>query len=285
MKVTELTSRDNSLFRLVRLAATQGRRAPRDLVLAEGIRSVEEAAAARFAVEAVVYSTDFGATVRESALLTALSARGAKVYRTSARLLKSVSEVQTPQGILGLVRVPVVTLGGLPRVPQALILCACGLQDPGNLGTLIRAAAAAGASLVCTTTGTVSARNPKTVRASAGAFFRIPVAEHLALPELLAHCRSNSITVYSMDVRGATSYTDADYRPACAILLGNEGQGLEISARAGMAGIRIPMAAGVESLNVGVAGSLVLFEAFRQRGGVALTESETPAAHGRGHRT
>lgn len=265
MTVTELTSKDNPLLKLVRLVASQARRAPQDLVLAEGVRSVEEAAAANRDIETVLHTERFGDSEREASLLRSLSDRKVHLYRTSERLLKSVSDVQTSQGVLALVKVPVVSLWDCDPVGKSLILCACGLQDPGNLGTLIRTAAAAGVSLVCATHGTVSSRNPKAVRASAGAFFRLPVVDHLDLTEFLEYCFAHSITPYLTDAHGKRLYTEVDYRNGAAIVLGNEGRGVADPVWAEMESIRIPMAPGVESLNVGTAGALVLFEAFRQR--------------------
>jgi TrmH family RNA methyltransferase len=213
----------------------------------------------------VLCTEEFGSSKREAALLAAFSGRGIKLYRISIRLLRSVSDVQSPQGVLGLVRVPPLLLRALPPVPRPLILCACGLQDPGNLGTLARTAAAAGVSLLCSVLGTVSARNPKAVRASAGALFRLPVVEDVDLIEFLDYCRERSIVSYLADTQGTKLYTEVDYTGGSAILLGNEAHGLVLPARSGLESIRIPMASGVESLNVGTAGALVLYEAFRQR--------------------
>jgi len=265
MTIIELTSKDNPLLKLVRLVALQARKAPQDLVVAEGVRCVEEAIGAKCIIEAVLYSQEFGVSEREAKLIDTLSCQKARLYRTSDRLLKSVSDVQSPQGVLALVHAPVIALRDWAPVPRPLILCACGLQDPGNLGTLIRTAAAANASLVCTTAGTVSPRNPKAIRASAGGFFRLPVIDRLDPSEFLSFCRVHSITPCLTDARGERSYSDVDYTRGSAILLGNEGRGIINAAWADMESIRIPMAPGVESLNVATAGALVLFEAFRQR--------------------
>lgn len=265
MTVIELTSKDNPLLKLVRLVALQARKIPRDLVLAEGVRCLEEAIGANCNIEAVLCSEEFGVSEREARLIDTLSCQKVRLYRASNRLLRSVSEVQSPQGVLALVHVPAIALRDWTPVPGPLILCACGLQDPGNLGTLIRTAAAAGASLVCATAGTVSPRNPKAIRASAGGFFRLPIIDHLGPSELLSFCRIHSITPLLIDVRGERSYSDVDYTRGSAILLGNEGRGNAEAAWADAESIRIPMAPGVESLNVAAAGAIVLFEAYRQR--------------------
>jgi TrmH family RNA methyltransferase len=194
-----------------------------------------------------------------------LARRGARIYHVPERLFSSISDVQTSQGILALADVPPVSLAGFVLPPNPLILCACGLQDPGNLGTLVRTAAAAGACLVCTMTGTVSARMPKTIRATAGAFFRIPVIEHLQPAAFFSFCRTRAIVPFLADVRGRQPYDLADYRRPCAILVGNEARGVDWPPGAEIQTVCIPMAPGAESLNVGTAGALVMYEAFRQR--------------------
>ncbi len=276
MTVRELTSKDNPLFRLIRRVGSQASGAPQDLVLAEGIRLLEEAVGAGREIEAVLYSKEFGLSARESALLTSLRGRKIRLFCTSDRLLRSVSEVKAPQSVLGLVHLPSGSFEDLKAVPKPLILCLCGIQDPGNLGTLVRTAAAAGAHLLCTTPGTVSARNPKSVRASAGALFRLPLVEHIDFVQIQAFCRANSIASYLADARGGRPFTQVDYTPGSAIFLGNEGGGVNADVWAEMESIRIPMAPGIESLNVAAAGALVLFEAFRQRrGGSSLPPDES----------
>ena len=118
--------------------------------------------------------------------------------------------------------------------------------------------------MVCTLKGTVSARNPKVIRSSAGAFFRIPVVEQTRLQDFEQYCTANSIRIYRTDVREGLLYTEVDLKSGCAVLLGNEGEGLDERHFVRFPAIRIPMAKEVESLNVAVAGSVILFEALRR---------------------
>ena len=265
MTVLQLTSRDNPLLKKFRLVSSGSRRAPKELVIAEGIRVLEEAERAASDIDAVVVSADFGSVPRERALLDHWLSRGVRLCKTSASLFHTISTVETPQGATALVRVLERRLDSVSATDDSLILCASGIQDPGNLGTLIRTAAAAGASLVCTSGGTVSARSPKAIRSSAGAFFRIPVAEHTKASELCKYCRIHSIRIYRTDAREGVLYTEADLKSRCAILLGNEGSGIASGEFQDCPAIRIPMAEGIESLNVAIAGAVILFEALRQR--------------------
>ncbi len=265
MTVSQLMSRDNPLLKTIRLVSSGSRRAPKQLVVAEGIRVLEEVNDSCYEIEAVVFSEHFGSAPREELLLELWQSRGVQAYRVGDKLFASISAVLAPQGAVALVRVPALSLDQLPAPENALILYACGLQDPGNLGTLIRTAAAAGASALCTTKGTVSARNPKALRASAGLFFRLPLVEHVDAANFLDYCSSRGIRMFRTDAREGILYTEADLQLPCAILLGNEGSGMTGQELFEFPSIRIPMAEGVESLNVAIAGSVILFEASRQR--------------------
>ncbi len=265
METKRITSRENRWLKAVRLAARPSRHSSDELVLAEGIRTVEEAANSAYAIEAAIYSEGFGGASREMDLLALLSRKAAQVCQTSQALFNTASSVNSPQGILALVRVPPTVLDsvGLARVP--FLVCAWGIQDPGNLGTLIRTARAAGATLLCTTVGTVSARNPKSVRSSAGAYFRMPVVENLKPPDLLSFCEERHIKAWTTTPHGGIEYFRADFHTACALILGNEAQGISGDILDVLPRLQIPMSAGSESLNVAAAGAVLMMEAFRQR--------------------
>ena len=265
MKIPELASKDNPLIKTIRLISSGSRRLPEQLVLAEGIRMLEEVEKAGFEIVAVVLSDEFGKAPRERSLLNRFCAKGIRIYKTKGSLFRLITAVQTPQGAVALVKVPEAALDSITPAKDSLILCACGIQDPGNLGTLIRTAAAAGANLVCTSKGTVSARNPKAIRSSAGSFFRIPVVEHTDTTEFQMFCENHSIRIYRTDAREGVIFTEADLKSPCAILLGNEGAGISERGFESVPSIRIPMAQGMESLNVAIAGAIILFEACRQR--------------------
>ncbi len=264
--VTRLTSRNNPLLKTIRLLASGSRRAPEDLVLAEGIRVLEEVNRSPYTIETIVVSEKFGSNPREQSLLQNLHSRGSRFYQVKAALFESLSCLQTPQGAIALVRVPRVSLPSRKN-PAALVLYACGIQDPGNLGTLIRTAAAAGVTLFCTSEKTVSARNPKAVRSSAGTFFHLTPVEHVDFSCFHGYCMNHSIRLYRTDTRDGVPHTESDLKSPCAVLLGNEGSGMNEEHYPGIPAIRIPMAMGIESLNVALAGAVILFEASRQRSG------------------
>jgi TrmH family RNA methyltransferase len=265
MTVSKLTGRNNPILKTIRLVSSDSRRAPKQLIVAEGVRVLEEACRTGQTIDAVVLSEHFGDTERERDLLAAWSEKHVRIRSISDSLFKSVSSVQNPQGAIALVRMPERRLHEIIPVSNMLIVCAYAIQDPGNLGTLIRAAAAAGADLLCTTKGTVSVRNPKVVRSSAGAIFHLPLIENIDMADFRDYCSAHSIRLYRTDARRGTSHTQADLGSPCAILLGNEGSGVSGEEYAGCHSIRIPMDEKIESLNVAMAGTIILFEAFRQR--------------------
>lgn len=265
MAISRLTSRENALLKTIRLVSSGSHRAPEGLVVVEGSRVLDDVDACGCAVNAVLVSEGFGASKTEEALLRSWLSKNIRVCRTSEKIFQSVSDLRSPQGAIALVDIPERTLAETIPEQNPLVVFASGIQDPGNMGTIVRAAAAAGASILCTGRETVSPRNAKAIRASAGAFFRIPVVEHIDMDQFLIFCESRSIRVYRTDVRRGITHTSADLRSACAVVLGNEGSGLQADASALLPAIRIPMAGNVESLNVAMAGAIILFEALRQR--------------------
>jgi len=264
--VHRLTSKNNPILKSIRLLASGSHRAPQNVVLAEGIRVLEEVNRSPCKIEAVVISDNFGSSSREQDLIQAWRSTGIRFYQVDTALFQSFSCLQTPQGAIALVRTPPTSLFS-KRSSAALAVYACGIQDPGNLGTLLRTAAAAGATLFCTSRETVSAKNPKAIRSSAGLFFHLAPVEHVDFSEFHRYCMNHSIQLYRTDTQDGVPYTDADLKSPCAVLLGNEGSGMSEENFPGVPAIRIPMADGIESLNVALAGAVILFEAFRQRSG------------------
>jgi RNA methyltransferase, TrmH family len=197
--------------------------------------------------------------------------RGVEVLRLTEEVFGSVVETQAPQGIAALLVPPVFGIDDVMGVEgaAALILVAAGLQDPGNMGTLVRSAEAFGATGVLTTPGTVSAWNQKALRASVGSVFRVPVVQVTAsdLREVKARGVRLIAAVGSED-DGVVGVAEMDFRRPCAVMIGNEGGGLtEEWLEMSDARVTIPCPGDVESLNAAVAGSLLLYEASRQRAG------------------
>jgi len=181
-------------------------------------------------------------------------------------LLSSALTTETPQPIAALVQPPLWTWPQLLKSQPQLLVLLAGLQDPGNLGTILRSAEAFGATGIVSLPGTVSAWNPKAVRASAGSVLRVPLIESSA-EDCLAQLRKANIKLWTTAVAGAEAASGADLSGSIALLIGNEGNGVppELAAQA-EAALTIPCPGPVESLNASVAASILLYEASRQRG-------------------
>jgi TrmH family RNA methyltransferase len=196
-------------------------------------------------------------------------ARGARVYALDSDVFARVSDAATPQPLLASVSLPVGDVAAMTL--EGLVMVLVDIRDPGNAGTLIRSADAAGASGVVFTGHSVDPFNPKTLRASAGSVFHLPVAV-IEWGDALASLRARGARVYATVVRGGMSHRDVDFSGPSAVVIGNEALGLaeDVVAQCDEA-ITIEMAGSSESLNAGVAGSLVAFEALWQRRGTTPT--------------
>jgi TrmH family RNA methyltransferase len=258
--LTMITSLKNDRVRTVR--ALQGRRRVRQrerhLVL-EGVRLVEEAVRASALPAFVFYTPSAEADERGSRLLTSLREMDVPCTAVSERVMAACSDTETPQGILAVIPTP--DLARPERPSLTLILDR--VRDPGNLGTALRTALAAGVEQVLLTPGTVDASNPKVVRAAMGAHLRLPIA--VLAWEAIAKAVAGG-DVWLAEASGETPYTGVDWTRAVALIVGGEATGAGVQARALARGrVSIPMSAQVESLNTATSTAVILFEAVRQR--------------------
>ena len=278
-----ITSRDNRWLKQFR-AALSGERGEDGLVGVEGLRLVEAALGSRLRIEALLVS-DSGQ--RHMARLAPLLDNGAQILRTSDRLFAGIADTQAPQGIAALLQPRKTILEDLLRVP-ALVVVIAGMQDPGNVGTILRAAEAFGATGAATciagTVGTANPLGPKALRASAGSALRLPVLHGLQADNLLPKLKTSGLKIFAAVAAAKDQKEQApgrhspllrpwevDWKSPVAVLIGNEGAGLpEEIVRSADARVSIPQAAattpvGVESLNAAMAATVLLYEAMRQR--------------------
>jgi len=263
MRTAAVTSRTHPLLKQLRGAFAGNLRLSGGLVAIEGEHLIYEALRSGVRLERVFLADDRSAPE--------WLPEGVAVLEVDREVLRSAAETLSPQGIAALVRAPEWRLDEVCRPESGpLVLIAAGLQDPGNLGTLVRSAEAFGAACVLTTAGTVSVWNAKAVRASAGSAFRLPVVR-IAREDLLdlRHKGVPILAAVAQDSREGTppiEAAEATLHGACALLIGNEGSGLTQEWLGVATGrIAIPMPGPVESLNAAIAGSILLYEAARQR--------------------
>jgi len=255
-----ITSLKNDKVRYTR--ALQSRRRVRQrerCFVLEGVRLVEETIRAGVHPAHVFYTETAGSDERCGNLLKSLHEAGVPCYDVNEPVMAACSDTETPQGVLAVIPIPDLPRPGHPTF--TLILDR--VRDPGNLGTILRTALAAGVEQVLLTPSTVDATNPKVVRAAMGAHLRLPVAvlRWKAIAEAVAGC-----DVWLAAAGGETCYAAVDWTRPVALVVGGEAGGAGEQARALAQGqVSIPMAAGVESLNTAVATAVILFEVVKQR--------------------
>ncbi len=206
------------------------------------------------------------------ALLETARARQIPLVEVAPHVLEAVSEVETPQGVVAVVRHRAASLQDALARRDLLLLIVDRVQDPGNLGTMIRTADAAGASAVAVTPGTVDPTNPKTARATMGSLFHLPVVE-LEAEALRAALSARGVRLIAADSAGTVTARAADYTRPLAVAVGNEGEGLAPAwVEAADQVVRVPLAGRAESLNAAVAAAIVLYEAAM----AVYTEAQSP---------
>ncbi|MEZ5989311.1 MAG: RNA methyltransferase [Planctomycetota bacterium] len=261
-----IRSTKNPVVRRAR-EAREGRLA--GLLLAEGVRLVEEAAASGLEVVEALISPRLLTSERGAALAAALERGAGRLLDTTDEILERCSALKTHQGVLAFVRQPSWEPADFVRGERPFLLAACGVQDPGNLGGLVRTAEAAGASGFVALRGSAHPFRDKALRGSAGSVFRLPCWPDAAAEDLLAFVEEHGVTLVATDGATGTELWDMDFGPAPQLfLLGAEGGGIPKRLRERCARfVRIPMRAPVDSLNVSVAAGVVLYELARRRRG------------------
>ncbi len=240
-------------------------RAEKGLFLIEGIRLLEEAVKEGISIDEALYTVRVEESIRGCHLLASLKKKRTILSPVSEKAMESISGTESPQGVLAVARQLRWTFKDLTKQKRAVII-ACGLQDPGNLGTIIRSADAGGCGGVFTTQNSVDIYNSKVIRATMGSIFRVPVMKFDDTEEAISALKKEGYQIVATTAHSMSSYLDPDYMKPTAFLIGQEGSGLsdEVLESADKK-VFIPMKKGVESLNAAVSASILIYEAFRQR--------------------
>ncbi len=263
-----ITSRQHAVVKRFR-ALARGREGD-GCVLLDGLHLVEEALASGVTIETAAFA-ESAALGRLAPLLARLQHAGAHVASASDAVFHALSPVQHPSGVVAIARLSTAATGSaLSRIPQ-LVVMLDGVQDPGNMGAIIRAAEACGATGVVVGPGSADPLGWKALRGAMGSSFRLPVAIDVPPPDAVLAARAAGLRVFAAVPTHGTPLRGCDLRGPAAILFGGEGAGLprdvllQVDER-----LTISMQPPVESLNVAVAVALVLYEASRQRSDVAV---------------
>ncbi len=264
-----ITSTSNQQMKQVSLLLKKSkeRKTTKSFVV-EGPRMVVEASVD--ALKAVYVAEGFENNRENDALLKELQDKCNKahaIYEVVAdNVFKSVSDTQTPQGIMAVVTMPDYDLSELLSGNNTHLLILESIQDPGNLGTMVRTGEGAGVTGIIMNKTTVDLFNPKTIRSTMGSIYRVPFYVTEDLAGTMKDLQAKGISLYAAHLKGEHSYDEEDYTKACGFLIGNEGNGLsdEIANLADTY-IKIPMEGQVESLNAAISATLLMYEANRQR--------------------
>jgi len=236
----DITSKGNSIYKLLKGLNQKKVRESSGLFLIEGTRLLEEANNRGIKIKYLI--------INETALF------------------KKISDTVSPQGIIAVAEQIETSLEDITLGTNSLVVVLNGLQDPGNLGTIIRTVAAAGATAVLLTEGTVDLYNPKVIRSTMGSLFQVPIINGLDDDEAVKWLNYNSINIMVADLDGEEYYYSANLRKSFALVIGNENRGPnDIWRKAAYKKIKIPILGSTESLNASVAAGIILYDAVRQR--------------------
>jgi TrmH family RNA methyltransferase len=253
-----ITSKTNEKIRLIRSLQEQRKIRERErLYVVEGTRLVEEAAATGARARMILHDGRLGP--RERSAVNRLASAGAEALETTPEILRSCSDTASPSGLLAVLECPELPL----PLPLEWVVIADGISNPGNLGSLLRAAEAFGVQALILAPGSVDAFNPKVVRGGMGAHLRLPIRalDWRAIGALL-----KGFKVWLAEARSGQPVAEVDWSGCAALILGGEAAGPGDQARSLAAGsVQIPMHGKVESLNAAVAGGILLYEISRQK--------------------
>jgi RNA methyltransferase, TrmH family len=265
-----ITSTDNQRIKAARKLNQRRQRETSGQLLLEGVRLISDALYSGIQPEIVFYAPDLSAENQAAtALLHQLQQRGVDCIACTAEVFATLTETVTPQGLVAVVPLPQLPLS----LPATFTLILDQVRDPGNAGTLLRTAEAAGVAFAIFAPGTVDPFNDKVLRAGMGAHFHLPIRTCPRWEEVqeLLGCDQQ---LYLADAHATLTYDQVEWRAPVALIVGGEAEGASPVARSLAHPIAIPMHGNVESLNAAVAGAVILFEAARQRRAAPLGASK-----------
>jgi RNA methyltransferase, TrmH family len=255
----------NRLKRLLKLKTRKGRKEKNEF-LVEGKRLVKEALESNWEVELVLFSEIFKRTPEEESLLNEIKNKGIDITAVKNQVIKSLSDTVTPQGIIGVMKKKEFILEKSLTSKAGFLLALDSIHDPGNLGTLLRTADAAGVDSVLLSEDTAELYNPKVLRSTMGSIFHLPIFEDMNLKNAIPWLKRRGFKIFASEVKEGKFYDQLDYSGKVCLIIGSEATGIdkkvvELSDEK----VRIPIYGKAESLNASVAGGIILFEMARKR--------------------
>lgn len=266
-RLLKITSRDNQR---IKTAAKVRDGKIKNLLFIEGIRLCEEILRSNISINEIFYSENFRQNERAENLFNKLTKLSAESFEVSENIFNSLSDTKNSQGIILICEKPFqlkkIFEDEIKKASFRLVLLLHEINNPNNLGAILRTAEAAGVSGLILTRNSANPFSPKALRASMGSALRMPILENVDFVEILAWAKSADLETVCADVNAEKSYTEIDWKKPKLLIFGSEAHGLSVEERENIQeSMIIPMENGVESLNLAVSGGIILFEAKRQR--------------------
>ncbi len=262
-----ITSSQNALIKLALSLKQKKYRDEAGSFIVEGVRLVEEFVRSAWSSQTCIYTEQAVCNRRVQVILDALTKRGCRMVTVPAAIYDKISETEQPQGIMVIAEKRIFKFDDVSAdTKRPLLVILDRIQDPGNVGTIIRTADAAGCTGVVLTKGCADLFAGKTVRASMGSLFHLPVFEGCNGAELVVTLKNKGITILATSLESSEVYFQSNFNKPVAIVFGNEGSGVGAEIlRIADSRLHIPILGGAESLNVAVSAAVILYEAVRQR--------------------
>ena len=272
MKVIDITSYTNKTFKHLKALARKNYRDKQGVFIIEGVRILEHAIKIQAEIVQVILSESFYSDKSGQFFLQQLKAWykskqiEADVYKMSASMFKEITHTDTPQGIAAVIRTKNISLDQVKVSHNAFYVLCEELQDPGNLGTIIRTADAAGADCVLLSKGCVDVYNPKTVRASMGSLFSMPIIKVENILEASNALKQKGLKFMIGDVTATKQHFEVNMKNSVVLVVGNEAKGVSDKMLAlADEKVKIPVIGSAESLNASIAAGILMYEVVRQR--------------------
>ncbi len=261
-----ITSAQNKFIKEVKALSKKKDRVKTGLFVAEGFRFVKSAIELNAEIMYVLYSDSIYRTDEGTEFINTLAKQSEiRVLEIEEKLMKELSDTQSHQGVLAVIKQPRFDWDDVVK-KNGFILILDRLQDPGNLGTIVRTADAAGADGVITIKGTVDVYNPKVLRSTMGSVFEMPVLEGLEWEDVETKLKEAGYHLYATALENSVEYDAPNYLTGTAMIIGNEANGISSEIlEASDTKVKIPIIGSAESLNAGVAAAVVMYEVLRQR--------------------
>lgn len=260
-----ITSSSNPMIKEVKSLYRKKERWAKNSFLVEGIKIVEECIDNNYPLSNIIFSQEL-CNIRGGEGLWNKIKDYDQLIKVSDKLYREISDMESPQGIMAIARFKMDSIDEIYSKDSPFLLLLDQVQDPGNMGTIIRTADAFGIDGIVVTEGCVDIYNPKVVRATMGSIFRVPIYHTLEGDKIIEELKKKNLKIYSTSLKGDRFIQDVDFNRPSLLIIGNESKGVSPSLEAlADSLIKIPMVGEAESLNAAIASSIIMYEAVRQR--------------------